>query len=72
MHSRLKLRFGDQYGLIIKSCPDEGMLVQIHIPYTPYTAETQKILESGKYSQSGKTMSDGSRTGDTGSQEETK
>lgn len=72
VHSRLKLRFGDQYGLIIKSCPDEGMLVQIHIPYTPYTAETQKILESGKYSQSGKTMSDGSRTGDTGSQEETK
>lgn len=72
VHSRLKLRFGDQYGLIIKSCPDEGMLVQIHIPYTPYTAEIQKILESGKYSQSGKTMSDGSRTGDTGSQEETK
>ena len=72
VHSRLKLRFGDQYGLIIKSCPDEGMLVQIHIPYTPYTAETQNILESGKYSQSGKTMSDGSRTGDTGSQEETK
>ena len=72
VHSRLKLRFGDQYGLIIKSCPDEGMLVQIHIPYTPYRAETQKILESGKYSQSGKTMSDGSRTGDTGSQEETK
>ena len=72
VHSRLKLRFGDQYGLIIKSCPDEGMLVQIHIPYTPYTAETQKILESGKYSQSGKTMSDGSKTGDTGSQEETK
>ena len=28
VHSRLKLRFGDQYGLIIKSCPDEGMLVQ--------------------------------------------
>ena len=48
VHSRLKLRFGDSYGLIIHSCPDEGMLVKIHIPYIPYTAETQKLLESGK------------------------
>ena len=48
VHSRLKLRFGDGYGLIIHSCPDEGMLVKIHIPYVPYTAETQKLLESGK------------------------
>lgn len=48
VHSRLKFRFGEGYGLIIHSCPDEGMLVQIHIPYVPYTAETQKLLESGK------------------------
>ena len=48
VHSRLKLRFGDSYGLIIHSCPDEGMLVKIHIPYIPYTAEIQKLLESGK------------------------
>ncbi len=48
VHSRLKLRFGEGYGLIIHSCSDEGMLVQIHIPYVPYTAETQKLLESGK------------------------
>ena len=55
VHSRLKLRFGESYGLIIHSCPDEGMLVQIHIPYVPYTAETQKLLESGKdYSAAGR------------------
>ena len=48
VHSRLKLRFGEAYGLIIRSCPDEGMMVQIHIPYIPYTVETQKLLESGK------------------------
>ena len=48
VHSRLKLRFGEAYGLIIHSCPDEGMMVQIHIPYIPYTVETQKLLESGK------------------------
>lgn len=50
VHSRLKLRFGEKYGLIIHSCPDEGMMIQIHIPYIPYTAETQKLLESGKNS----------------------
>ena len=48
VHSRLKLRFGEAYGLVIHSCPDEGMMVQIHIPYIPYTVETQKLLESGK------------------------
>lgn len=48
VHSRLKLRFGEAYGLVIRSCPDEGMMVQIHIPYIPYTVETQKFLESGK------------------------
>lgn len=48
VHSRLKLRFGEAHGLVIHSCPDEGMMVQIHIPYIPYTVETQKFLESGK------------------------
>lgn len=48
VHSRLKLRFGETYGLVIHSCPDEGMMVQIHIPYITYTVETQKFLESGK------------------------
>lgn len=48
VHSRLNLRFGEAYGLVIHSCPDEGMMVQIHIPYIPYTVETQKFLESGK------------------------
>ena len=48
VHSRLKLRFGENYGLLIQSCPDEGMLVQIHIPYVQYTEETQKLLESGR------------------------
>lgn len=48
VHSRLKLRFGEAYGLVIHSCPDEGMMVQIHIPYIPYTVEMQKFLESGK------------------------
>jgi two-component system sensor histidine kinase YesM len=48
VHNRIKLRFGDEYGLIIESFPDEGMTVKIHIPFIPFTEETQKILEDGK------------------------
>ncbi len=46
VHSRLRLRFGDEYGLIIHSCPDEGMRIQIHIPYVAYTSENQRVLEA--------------------------
>ena len=48
VHNRIKLRFGQQYGLIIESHPDEGMLVRIHIPFVPFTEETQKLLDEGK------------------------
>ena len=48
VHSRIALRFGAEYGLIIESYPDEGMLVKIHLPYIPYTEENQKLLEEGK------------------------
>lgn len=48
VHNRIKLRFGEQYGLIIESFPDEGMTVKIHIPFIPFTEETQKLLDEGK------------------------
>lgn len=48
VHNRIKLRFGEQYGLIIESHPDEGMIVRIHIPFVPFTQETQKLLDEGK------------------------
>ena len=48
VHNRIRLRFGEQYGLQIESCPDEGMTVRIHIPYIPYTEETCQQLEEGK------------------------
>ncbi|MBD9013843.1 MAG: HAMP domain-containing protein [Lachnospiraceae bacterium] len=47
--SRIRLRFGKEYGLIIESHPDEGMKVTIHIPAIPYTEEKQQLLEEGKY-----------------------
>lgn len=48
VHNRIKLRFGPQYGLEIESVPDEGTTVRIHLPYIPFTPETQEWLESGK------------------------
>lgn len=48
VHSRIQLRFGKEYGLKIESQPDEGTMVQIHLPYIPYSAENQQLLESGK------------------------
>lgn len=48
VHKRIQLRFGEQYGLLIESCPDEGMIVRIHIPFIPFTEETQMLLEEGK------------------------
>ena len=48
VHNRIRLRFGEQYGLQIESFPDEGMTVRIHIPYIPYTEETCRQLEEGK------------------------
>ena len=47
--SRIRLRVGKEYGLIIESHPDEGMKVTIHIPAIPYTEENQQLLEEGKY-----------------------
>ena len=48
VHNRIRLRFGEQYGLQIESFPDEGMTVRIHIPYIPYTEETCRQLEERK------------------------
>ena len=36
VHRRLQLRYGQQYGLIIVTEPDEGMKVTIHIPAIIY------------------------------------
>jgi two-component system sensor histidine kinase YesM len=49
VHNRIRLRFGEQYGLKIESMPDEGMTVRIHIPFIPFSEETQKLLDEGKY-----------------------
>ena len=42
VHRRLQLRYGQQYGLIIVTEPDEGMKVTIHIPAIIYKEGMQE------------------------------
>lgn len=48
---RLKLRFGDMYGLSIESELDEGTLVTITLPYIESTPERLSFLEENTYDQ---------------------
>ncbi|MCR4904363.1 MAG: sensor histidine kinase [Butyrivibrio sp.] len=44
---RIKLRFGDEYGIRIYSEPDEGTRVVMRIPAIEYNEHNQKLLEEG-------------------------
>ena len=48
INSRIKILFGKEYGLIVKSEPDEGTRVSVCIPAVLYTEENRKILEKGR------------------------
>lgn len=39
VNERIKLYFGEEYGLKIKSEPDEGTVITIHLPVIPYKGE---------------------------------
>lgn len=52
VNSRIRLRFGDPYGLSIASEPDEGCRVTITIPAIPYNEENRKRLEEGRKAES--------------------
>ncbi len=47
VHSRIRLRFGQDYGLVIESEPDEGTRVRIHLPAIPYRETLEAELSSG-------------------------
>ena len=53
VHSRIRLMFGEEYGLSIYSEPDEGTKVVIRIPAIPYTKENAEKLEKQTYEQWG-------------------
>ncbi len=44
VHNRIRLRFGEKYGLKIISEPDEGTTVQIRLPYIPYSDDLESKL----------------------------
>ncbi len=51
VHNRIRLRFGDAYGLKIDSAPDEGTVIRIHLPYIRYSPENIEYLENGSVKQ---------------------
>ena len=51
VHNRIRLRFGNPYGLEIESQPDEGTTIRIHLPYISYSMDTVELLEGGKIKQ---------------------
>lgn len=48
VHRRIQLRYGQQYGLIIVTEPDEGMSVTIHIPAIKYSDGQQEVENDEK------------------------
>ena len=56
VHSRIKLMFGEEYGLTVYSEPDEGTKVVIHIPAIPYTKENAEKLEMQNTARGGRRM----------------
>ena len=48
INNRIQLLFGKEYGLSVESEPDEGTVVEVHIPAVPYTEENRKRLEAGR------------------------
>lgn len=47
VNNRIRIFFGEEYGLIVESEPDEGTKVSILIPAVPYTEENSRVLEKG-------------------------
>ena len=42
---RIRLLFGESFGLIIESEPDEGTTMRIHLPYEKYTDDAEQRLK---------------------------
>lgn len=47
VNHRIQILFGREYGVSVKSVPDEGTDVSIRLPVIEYTEENRKILERG-------------------------
>ncbi len=47
VNNRIRIFFGEEYGLVVESEPDEGTKVSIVIPAVPCTEENSRVLEKG-------------------------
>ncbi len=56
VHHRIRLLFGDPYGLLVESEADEGTRVTIHLPAVLYSQENQELLETQKYTRENKQL----------------
>ena len=45
VHQRIRLHFGEAYGLEIESEPEEGTIVRIRLPYSEYSPEILEYLD---------------------------
>lgn len=43
VNERIRLYFGEAYGLVIESEPDVGTLIRCHLPAQPYTESREKV-----------------------------
>lgn len=48
VHNRIRLQFGDEYGLVIESELDEGTTVTIHLPFLEYKEEAGSKESEGR------------------------
>ncbi len=48
VEKRIKIVFGEEYGLEVESAWEEGTRVRIRIPAVPYTEENREMLERGR------------------------
>lgn len=48
VHNRIRLQFGDEYGLVIESELDEGTTVTIHLPFLEYREEAGSKESEGR------------------------
>ena len=48
VHNRIQLMFGNEYGLLVYSEPDEGTKIVIHIPAIPFTEENRSAARGAE------------------------
>ena len=72
VHTRIQLRFGQEYGLEIQSEPDEGTMVRIHLPVIRYSPDIEQVLDGKAGAALRKSAGTGGAAHETGTVQEEK